>query len=663
MILTQTRATQVENTTNYNDGYANPNDVLTAEPPINEGYSLEHDLNVLRSLIRQLKGATNWFDSPTNTLSNLDNGTGLTGGATPYYVNHSNFSNYSSLTTALSAIDGYLGDIKSGFGVATTTQVQSASTVRDLILALDGYVSNLGSVLATKVNRSGDTLTGSLTVTNGQLGASSYTIANSGSTATIDWNNGNLQAITLTANCILTFTNPIPGFTYTLLVVQDNVGSRLVTWPNSISWHGAVAPTLLTTAGGVDLFTFQWDGTNYYTESGQYLGATGNASTPSYSFTNDSNTGIYNSSADSLSITTNGLVRKTVSTTSETATLPQLGRDGSAAAPTYSFANDSNIGMYRAGADTLGFSTAGTIKMSISPQGVITTTALVPTTGVSLNINGKLAIYDTTKSRNAGLTSEASATVLTLGINDDTSNRFGGNYTYQDQGGFFRLDSRAGQPLVSIWCRNAGVQGAVSLLMSLATDGTLMLGRGDGATPSAVNIKGPSATGTNIAGANVTIDASNGTGTGGSGNIIFRTAPVGSSGAVANTLAAALTIGNSTITGALPVVLSKQLATTTISNSTSGSAKTINWDSSNTQTITLSANCTFTYSNARSGASYTLVVTQDNTGGWNITWPSGTKWPSGTPVAASTTANAISVFQIRYDGTNYYTTAYGQDFA
>jgi hypothetical protein len=54
---------------------------------------------------------------------------------------------------------------------------------------------------------------------------------------------------------------------------------------------------------------------------------------------------------------------------------------------------------------------------------------------------------------------------------------------------------------------------------------TAIFGLGEGGTPSAVTIRGPAASGINIPGANMTFDASLGTGTGGSGNIIFRTAP------------------------------------------------------------------------------------------------------------------------------------------
>ena len=54
---------------------------------------------------------------------------------------------------------------------------------------------------------------------------------------------------------------------------------------------------------------------------------------------------------------------------------------------------------------------------------------------------------------------------------------------------------------------------------------TALFGLGEGGTPTAFTLRGAAASGTNTVGANMTFDASNGTGTGGSGAFIFRTAP------------------------------------------------------------------------------------------------------------------------------------------
>lgn len=112
---------------------------------------------------------------------------------------------------------------------------------------------------------------------------------------------------------------------------------------------------------------------------------------------------------------------------------------------------------------------------------------------------------------------------------------------------------------------NVGSGKTASIGGTLIAGGTVILGSGDGTgTVTAPTIRGAARTGTNVAGANLTFDASNGTGTGGSGSFIFRTAPAGTSGSTANTLAAALTIGPSSVTAATAAAYTNttQIATT-----------------------------------------------------------------------------------------------------
>lgn len=74
---------------------------------------------------------------------------------------------------------------------------------------------------------------------------------------------------------------------------------------------------------------------------------------------------------------------------------------------------------------------------------------------------------------------------------------------------------------------------------TIVAGGTVILGSGDGTgTVAAPTIRGAARTGTNAIGPDLVVDAINGTGTGGSGKIIFRTAPAsGSPGTTANTMA------------------------------------------------------------------------------------------------------------------------------
>lgn len=90
---------------------------------------------------------------------------------------------------------------------------------------------------------------------------------NSGATFTTDWTKGATHKVTLTANCTFTFTAPIGmvgNENLTLYVTQDGTGSRTATWPATVKWTGAAAPTLTTTAAAVDIITFKWDGTSYW---------------------------------------------------------------------------------------------------------------------------------------------------------------------------------------------------------------------------------------------------------------------------------------------------------------------------------------------------------------------------------------------------------------
>jgi len=83
----------------------------------------------------------------------------------------------------------------------------------------------------------------------------------------IDWNNSNIQSITLNNGGAMTLntpTNPKTGATYILKLIQGASPST-ITWTASIfKWPAATAPVLSTSAGQVDIVTLIYDGTNYY---------------------------------------------------------------------------------------------------------------------------------------------------------------------------------------------------------------------------------------------------------------------------------------------------------------------------------------------------------------------------------------------------------------
>jgi len=86
---------------------------------------------------------------------------------------------------------------------------------------------------------------------------------------------------------------------------------------------------------------------------------------PSYSFSADTDTGMFRSAADTIGFKTGGTSRLTLSTTALTSTLPWRGPAGSASAPAISFSGDDDTGIFRDGANSIGFSTHGSRAMII----------------------------------------------------------------------------------------------------------------------------------------------------------------------------------------------------------------------------------------------------------------------------------------------------------
>ncbi len=108
------------------------------------------------------------------------------------------------------------------------------------------------------------TYAGTETLTNKTIEAGTFTngyteetvTANTSTAYTIDLANGTVQILTLTGNVVYTFPTPVAGKSFTLIQKQDGTGSRTVTWPASVKWPSATAPTLTATASKADKFVF-----------------------------------------------------------------------------------------------------------------------------------------------------------------------------------------------------------------------------------------------------------------------------------------------------------------------------------------------------------------------------------------------------------------------
>ena len=143
----------------------------------------------------------------------------------------------------------------------------------NFVAGINMIISNTGSTQAlNQYTISADTTSGT-----GKLATQGYVTRTEGQPitpttltdgATITWNtnNGRNASITLGGTGrTLTITNPVAGTRYTLKIVQDATGGRTITtWPSGTKWVGGTAPTLTSSANGIDIISLYYDGTNYF---------------------------------------------------------------------------------------------------------------------------------------------------------------------------------------------------------------------------------------------------------------------------------------------------------------------------------------------------------------------------------------------------------------
>lgn len=78
-----------------------------------------------------------------------------------------------------------------------------------------------------------------------------------GNTLWLDFNNGNYFYVLLNANVsTVSFSNINATFQSFVLEITANGTTRSITWPSSVKWAGGTAPTLTSTNGKKDVFTF-----------------------------------------------------------------------------------------------------------------------------------------------------------------------------------------------------------------------------------------------------------------------------------------------------------------------------------------------------------------------------------------------------------------------
>lgn len=110
------------------------------------------------------------------------------------------------------------------------------------------------------------------------------------------------------------------------------------------------------------------------------------------------------------------------------------------------------------------------------------------------------------------------------------------------------------------------------------------------------------------------------------------------------------TLINKTLTS--PILQTSFVTKGVYDNGNSSTAATITATNGDRQKITLTGNCTFTFSGFAAGSLVKIYILEDATGGRTLTLPTG-KWEGGSSKSITTTANAKNTLIIDYDGTDY----------
>jgi hypothetical protein len=107
-------------------------------------------------------------------------------------------------------------------------------------------------------------LTGNFEIVSGQTWTDLHSL--SGATnITIDWNNSNVQQLTLTGSTNIFFINGNAGGNYKLIVEQAVSGSYSITW-NTIDteWTNSVSPVMSSGSSVYDVYEFVYNGETYF---------------------------------------------------------------------------------------------------------------------------------------------------------------------------------------------------------------------------------------------------------------------------------------------------------------------------------------------------------------------------------------------------------------
>ena len=170
--------------------------------------------------------------------------------------------------------------------------------------------------------------------------------------------------------------------------LNSNYGISLISYGGSVS----ISPSLFTDLGSTSVAAYSFNGypstgmyspaanqvgfavggdvamrmtTNYVVPKKPILLDAGTASAPTLTFDNDGDTGVYQVGSDQLGVTTGGTLRLQIDNNSIKPSVPIRVVDGTASAPAYSFVNDTDTGIFRYDDDAIAVAAGGSSRIIV----------------------------------------------------------------------------------------------------------------------------------------------------------------------------------------------------------------------------------------------------------------------------------------------------------
>jgi hypothetical protein len=197
---------------------------------------------------------------PNFTIASTDNNTTYSAG-TGLDLTGTTFSTDSTIlkdTDIGVTVQAYDATYVVDADIGVTVQAYNATYVvdADIGVTVQGYDVDTAKLDVAQTFTANQTVTGELVATS--YNETYAAVTSTTNATTINCEAGNTFSHTLTEDTTFTFSNPPTsgtGYSFTLKIVQDST-ARAITWPASVDWAAATAPTISTGSGEVDVFVF-----------------------------------------------------------------------------------------------------------------------------------------------------------------------------------------------------------------------------------------------------------------------------------------------------------------------------------------------------------------------------------------------------------------------